>query len=135
MNHKHLIELTNVIMATKFRSDKWYTLCSGLSRFRCRRLLQWLRFRIWFLLYLHVSSMVVLAQESEAILDTMAARPVIVNLPDLGRIQGKREGGTDFFGGVPYAAPPVGQLRKFVFNLNMTCIAANPKFLLNLSLV
>ena len=38
-------------------------------------------------------------------------RPVIIHLPDLGRCQGKRESGIDFFGGVPYAAPPVGNLR------------------------
>lgn len=51
------------------------------------------------------------AQEPEEILDVTTTRPVIVHLPDLGRVQGKRQGGTDFFGGLPYAAPPVGNLR------------------------
>jgi carboxylesterase type B len=40
-----------------------------------------------------------------------ATRTVVVHLPDLGSVQGKRESGIDFFGGVPYAAPPVGNLR------------------------
>lgn len=51
------------------------------------------------------------SQEPEEILDTTTARPVVVNLPDLGRVQGRRQGGSDFFGGLPYAAPPVGNLR------------------------
>jgi para-nitrobenzyl esterase len=38
-------------------------------------------------------------------------RPVVVNLPDYGRVQGKRQLGIDFFGGLPYAAPPVGNRR------------------------
>lgn len=51
------------------------------------------------------------AQEPEDILDTTTTRPVVVNIPDLGRVQGRRQGGSDFFGGLPYAAPPVGNLR------------------------
>ena len=39
------------------------------------------------------------------------SRPVVVNLPDLGRVQGQREAGIDFFGRLPYAAPPVGTRR------------------------
>ena len=39
------------------------------------------------------------------------ARPVVVNLPGLGKVQGRRDGPIDFFGGLPYAAPPVGNLR------------------------
>lgn len=53
----------------------------------------------------------ILAQESEQILDTTSTRPIVVNLPDYGRIQGRRQSGTDFFGGLPYAAPPVGHRR------------------------
>lgn len=51
------------------------------------------------------------AQEPEDILDTTTIRPVVVDLPDFGRIQGKRQSGIDFFGGLPYAAPPVGPRR------------------------
>lgn len=40
-----------------------------------------------------------------------SSRPVRVNLPELGRVQGIRQSGIDFFGGLPYAAPPVGNLR------------------------
>lgn len=47
-----------------------------------------------------------LAEESDDV-----TRFVSVDVPDLGRVQGKRQSGTDFFGGVPYAAPPVGNLR------------------------
>ena len=36
---------------------------------------------------------------------------VRVNLPNLGTLQGIRSLGLDFFGGIPYAAPPVGNLR------------------------
>lgn len=39
------------------------------------------------------------------------SRPVVVNLPGLGKVQGRRDGPIDFFGGLPYAAPPVGNLR------------------------
>jgi carboxylesterase type B len=39
------------------------------------------------------------------------AKSLIVNIPSLGKLQGKREAGVDFYGGIPYAAPPVGQLR------------------------
>lgn len=42
---------------------------------------------------------------------TSRARPVVVNLPGLGKVQGRRDGPIDFFGGLPYAAPPVGNLR------------------------
>jgi carboxylesterase type B len=41
----------------------------------------------------------------------VASRPVVVHLPGLGKVQGRREGPIDFFGGLPYAAPPVGDLR------------------------
>ena len=51
------------------------------------------------------------AQESEDILDTSTSRPVVVNIPEFGRIQGKRQSGIDFFGSIPYAAPPVGNGR------------------------
>lgn len=43
--------------------------------------------------------------------DATRARPVVVNLPGLGKVQGRRDGPIDFFGGLPYAAPPVGNLR------------------------
>lgn len=38
-------------------------------------------------------------------------RPVVVQIANYGRVQGNREEGIDFFGGIPYAAPPVGNLR------------------------
>jgi hypothetical protein len=38
-------------------------------------------------------------------------RPVVVQVANYGRVQGNREEGIDFFGGIPYAAPPVGSLR------------------------
>ena len=38
-------------------------------------------------------------------------RPVVVQVANYGRVQGNREEGIDFFGGIPYAAPPVGNLR------------------------
>lgn len=38
-------------------------------------------------------------------------RYVTANVPDVGKILGKRLSGVDFFGGLPYAAPPVGSLR------------------------
>ena len=39
-------------------------------------------------------------------------RFVTVNIPSAGQVIGKRMiGGIDFFGGIPYAAPPVGSLR------------------------
>ena len=39
-------------------------------------------------------------------------RYVTVNIPNAGQVIGKRMiGGIDFFGGIPYAAPPVGSLR------------------------
>jgi carboxylesterase type B len=39
-------------------------------------------------------------------------RFVTVNIPNAGQVIGKRMiGGIDFFGGIPYAAPPVGSLR------------------------
>jgi len=37
--------------------------------------------------------------------------PVVVHLPEFGKVQGKRESGIDFFGRIPYAAPPVGNRR------------------------
>lgn len=61
---------------------------------------------LWSASFSHVH-----AQEPEEILDTTTTRPVVVHLSDLGRVQGKRQGGSDFFGGLPYAAPPVGNLR------------------------
>jgi carboxylesterase type B len=71
-----------------------------------------LSIRIFLLFLLSVwSAYFSQAQEPEEILDVTTTRPVIVQLPDLGRVQGKRQGGTDFFGGLPYAAPPVGNLR------------------------
>jgi para-nitrobenzyl esterase len=42
---------------------------------------------------------------------TIPLRSVTVNLPEFGRVVGKRVSGVDFFGGLPYAAPPVGHLR------------------------
>jgi len=39
------------------------------------------------------------------------SRPVVVNIPGLGKVQGRRDGPIDFFGGLPFAAPPVGNLR------------------------
>ena len=39
------------------------------------------------------------------------SKSLIVNIPSLGKVQGKRDQGIDFYGGIPYAAPPVGQLR------------------------
>jgi carboxylesterase type B len=54
-----------------------------------------------------------LAQEPDELLESTAAtvRYVTVNIPDSGRALGKRVSGVDFFGGLPYAAPPVGSLR------------------------
>ncbi len=43
--------------------------------------------------------------------DDHPLRPVVVHIPNYGRVQGKRDGGIDFFGGIPYASPPVGSLR------------------------
>ena len=48
---------------------------------------------------------------SSSTLTPPPSRHVVVHLPDLGRVQGKRQSGVDFFGGLPYAAPPVGPLR------------------------
>ena len=43
---------------------------------------------------------------------TNTVRFVTVNIPNAGQVIGKRMiGGIDFFGGIPYAAPPVGSLR------------------------
>jgi Carboxylesterase family len=43
---------------------------------------------------------------------TNAVRYVTVNIPNAGQVIGKRMiGGIDFFGSIPYAAPPVGSLR------------------------
>ncbi|CAJ1932366.1 unnamed protein product [Cylindrotheca closterium] len=36
---------------------------------------------------------------------------VRVSLEELGKVQGTRSQGLDFFGGIPYASPPVGRLR------------------------
>ncbi|KAL7581155.1 hypothetical protein ACA910_005947 [Epithemia clementina (nom. ined.)] len=79
---------------------------------------------LWFfhccslLVHYHVVSrcrhyVVVQAQDLEDALDATGtiSRPVVVNLPDLGRVQGIREAGLDFFGRLPYAAPPVGTRR------------------------
>lgn len=38
-------------------------------------------------------------------------RPVLVSIPNQGKVIGTREEGIDFFGGLPYASPPVGNLR------------------------
>ena len=38
-------------------------------------------------------------------------RPVVVDLPKLGKVRGQRANGVDFFGALPYAAPPVGSRR------------------------
>ncbi|CAB9496117.1 Gut esterase 1 [Seminavis robusta] len=38
-------------------------------------------------------------------------KSLIINIPSLGKLQGKRDAGIDFYGGIPYAAPAVGQLR------------------------
>lgn len=38
-------------------------------------------------------------------------RPVIVTIPSYGKISGVRKEGLDFFGNLPFAAPPVGNLR------------------------
>ena len=57
------------------------------------------------------------AQDPEDLVDTTPIlRPVIVTLPEFGKLQGVRQsgvGGTniDFFGAIPYAAPPVGTRR------------------------
>jgi carboxylesterase type B len=40
-----------------------------------------------------------------------STKSILVTIPSLGKIQGKRDHGIDFYGGIPYAAPPVGQLR------------------------
>jgi carboxylesterase type B len=63
-----------------------------------------------FLLFLSSQTcLVIRAQESD---DTLSVRSVTVTIPSAGRILGKRlSGGLDFFGGIPYAAPPVGALR------------------------
>ena len=53
----------------------------------------------------------VYSQDEEILDKNTHARPVVVDIPRLGRIQGKRLSGTDFFGGIPFAAPPVGNLR------------------------
>lgn len=38
-------------------------------------------------------------------------RNVVTVIPKLGRVKGRRSEGIDFFGNIPYAAPPVGNLR------------------------
>jgi len=42
---------------------------------------------------------------------TYHSKSLIVSIPSLGKIQGKRDHGVDFYGNIPYAAPPVGQSR------------------------
>ena len=42
---------------------------------------------------------------------TTTLTPYLINIPSLGKIQGSRYSGIDFFGGIPYASPPVGNLR------------------------
>ena len=42
---------------------------------------------------------------------TYHAKSLMVHIPSLGKLQGKREHGVDFYGNIPYAAPPVGQSR------------------------
>jgi para-nitrobenzyl esterase len=66
---------------------------------------------IWIAWILSLLAFQLRAQESEDILDTSNWRPIVVNLPEFGRVQGKRQAGIDFFGALPYAAPPVGNLR------------------------
>lgn len=36
---------------------------------------------------------------------------VVMTLPNLGKVRGRRAEGMDFFGNIPYVAPPVGNLR------------------------
>ena len=51
------------------------------------------------------------ADDASSSSSTERSRPVVVNLPGLGKVQGRRDGPIDFFGGLPFAAPPVGNLR------------------------
>jgi carboxylesterase type B len=43
--------------------------------------------------------------------DDLMARPVTVGIEGYGKAVGRREGGIDVWRGIPYAAPPVGNLR------------------------
>jgi carboxylesterase type B len=59
-----------------------------------------------------ITTILVSAQDpAEELVEATAVRYVTVNIPDAGRVLGKRVAGVDFFGGLPYAAPPVGNLR------------------------
>ena len=62
--------------------------------------------------YAFLLSLIYLSTPSFSLeLEDETSRAVVVRLPDLGSVQGKRQSGIDFFGGLPYAAPPVGSLR------------------------
>ena len=62
------------------------------------------------------------------------SRPVVVTLPGLGKVQGRRDGPIDFFGGLPYAAPPVGNLRWAPPEVSETTMLQVPTLLLALFL-
>ena len=66
------------------------------------------RFPYFVRMVLVLATIIVAAQEPDELLSD---RPVVVNLPDFGRVQGRRQTGIDKFLGLPYAAPPVGPLR------------------------
>lgn len=59
-----------------------------------------------FLSYLFLSSIPLTRS-----VDETDHRPVIVSIPSYGKISGVRKEGLDFFGNIPFAAPPVGNLR------------------------
>lgn len=86
----------------------------------CQQLL--LPFSLSFqkIIYIMSISMIVLCLCHSSFLPIVLAAPeedsvsswyVRVTIPSLGTLQGIRRLGVDFFGGIPYAAPPVGNLR------------------------
>jgi carboxylesterase type B len=86
--------------------------CIGKDRLPGRRKsLRMERTVIIVLLALRLERVVSARGGTEEVVDTATTRPVVVNVPEYGRVVGRRQSGTDFFGGVPYAAPPVGNLR------------------------
>lgn len=68
---------------------------------------KWLQTRLLLIFSLFFSC----CQTEQDAADDHPTSHVRVNLDHLGKVQGIRSQGMDFFGGIPYASPPVGNLR------------------------